>query len=53
MRRFGLAAIAVLFSVSMAARTAEPSYEAFLRVVNQIADGDRLYVSQPIAALEK
>lgn len=48
-----MAAFAVLFLASMAARAAEPSYEAFLRVVNQIADGDRLYVSQPIAALEK
>jgi hypothetical protein len=48
-----LAAIAVLFSASMAARAAEAPYEAFLRVVNQIADGDRLYASQPIVALEQ
>ena len=48
-----MAAFAVLFLETMAARAVEPSYEAFLRVVSQIADGDRLYVSQPIAALEK
>ena len=48
-----MAAFVVLFLATMAARAAEPSYEAFLRVVSQIADGDRLYVSQPIAALEK
>ncbi len=48
-----MAAFAALFLANMAARAAEPSYEAFLRVVSQIADGDRLYVSQPIAALEK
>ena len=47
-----MAAFAVLFSASMAARAVEPSYKVFLRVVNQIADGDRLYVSQPIVALQ-
>ena len=47
-----MAAFAVLFSASMAARAVEPPYAAFLRVVNQIADGDRLYVSQPIVALQ-
>jgi DNA repair exonuclease SbcCD ATPase subunit len=48
-----LAAFAVLFSASMAARAAEAPYEAFLRVVNRIAEGDRLYASQPIVALEQ
>ena len=47
-----MVAFVALFSVGVAVRAAEPPYEAYLRVVNQIADGDRLCVSQPIVALQ-
>jgi len=44
---------AALVSAVVSAHAVEEPYEAYLRVANQVAEGDRLYFSKPIEALQQ